>query len=204
MVRGRAGNAFLEVTLAARTRKCFAQRTRQLIARSRPIQTVLASWGARDLLSEVQQRIPLGIANVVFALRIDEREARLDRRELVRADATVDDFLYTGGAVESVTTVTLDDRERERPFIRADYERGYAFGIGLQGVRAGVRLQKSLARVLVLDRVARVQHRFGLLAEHLQQCAGFLGLHGRRERLCCRFGRCRNPSADSTGCTPFA
>src|SRR5688572_1949567 len=110
----------------------------------------------------MQQRVPLGIANIVFALRIDKCEARLDRRELVRADATIDDFLDTGSTIEAVTTVTLDDRERERPFIRADFERGDACGIGPQRVRDRVRLQKAIARVLVLYRVTRVQHRFAL------------------------------------------
>ena len=102
----------------------------------------------------MQQRILLSIANVVLALRIDKCQARLDRREFVGADATVDDFLHACGAVEALAPVTLNDGERERPFVPSDFERGHALDTGIELMRCRVRLQEPLARVLVLHRVA--------------------------------------------------
>ena len=57
-------------------------------------------------------------------LRIDAGKQRTDRRELVAADATVDDRLCTRLGVESPASVVLNQRDRHRPVIWADIQLG--------------------------------------------------------------------------------
>jgi len=75
----------------------------------------------------LQQRLALRVTRVVLALGIDEGETRLNRVELILADATIDDLFGTGRAVEAPARAVLLEREGERPFVAADLQRGLTF-----------------------------------------------------------------------------
>src|ERR1700726_4540763 len=58
----------------------------------------------------------------MLVLSIDAGEQRADRRQLVAADATVDDRLCTRLRVEAPAPVAFDEGDGKRPVLRADVQ----------------------------------------------------------------------------------
>ena len=66
-----------------------------------PVQAIMLSLGANELLRILQQRIFLRIALVVFALRVNVGKAYLDYVQLIASDAPVENFLFALFRVEA-------------------------------------------------------------------------------------------------------
>jgi hypothetical protein len=56
----------------------------------------------------------------IIALSVDAGEQRADSRQLVAADAPVDDGLRPRLCVEGPAPIAFDERDRQRPVVRAD------------------------------------------------------------------------------------
>src|SRR5688572_14806272 len=134
MERRRFRSALLEITLAPRLGELLTQWAGHFASGRGPVQAILPTLGADELLSVLQQRISLGIANVVLALPIDESEGGLNSRELIRANAPIQHLLRARLTVESPTSITLNDRKRKRPLVLPDFERGKAFDTRIERV----------------------------------------------------------------------
>ena len=87
-------------------------------------QTCGIKSGSVSLLSAIE----------IIALSIDAGEQRADRRQLVTTDPPVDDGLRPGLRIEGPAPVALDERDRERPIIRADSELRTARACQVDGV----------------------------------------------------------------------
>src|SRR5947208_16413728 len=72
-----------------------------------PIQAIMLSLGANELLRILQQRIFLPIALVVFALRVNVGKAYLNCVQLIATNAPVENFLFALLRVEAPTRAAL-------------------------------------------------------------------------------------------------
>src|SRR5258708_39955595 len=88
-------------------------------------------------------------------LGIDDGKADLDRRQLVGADATDENFLCTLPGIEAPAAAGLYQRNRQRPFIIADQERCLCVGFESNPVSIAVCLEKRFAVLRVGDIVTR-------------------------------------------------
>ena len=175
VVRHRPDGAIDEIAFGTRGGKQRAERAWRFAFRSLPEQSVLAALRADEAARIVQQRSTFGIPPVVLALRIHVRERRLNRRELVLADAPIQDLLDAVRGVEAPTAAFIDERERKRPVVGADDERGDVGSFAFPTVRVGVRGDELVAGVRIRDRIPGVHERFGVFAEHAQHRARVAG-----------------------------
>src|SRR5918993_1378395 len=76
------------------------KRTLRLTSLRLPIQTVLLTGITDKLLSIFQQGILVPILHRVLALRIDDCEQRLNRRQLIFTDPPVENFLFAFISIE--------------------------------------------------------------------------------------------------------
>ena len=85
-----------------------------------PVQAIMLSLGANELLRILQQRIFLRIALVVFALRVNVGKAYLDYVQLIASDAPVENFLFALFRVEASARAAFNEGDRQWPFVFAD------------------------------------------------------------------------------------
>ena len=87
-----------------------------------PIKAVMAPLRADQTCGIKSGSVSLLGAIEIIALSIDAGEQRADRRQLVTTDPPVDDGLRPGVRIEGPAPAAFDERDRERPIIRADIE----------------------------------------------------------------------------------
>src|SRR5262249_38935696 len=113
----RAACLVAPISLGSRPRHQGAQRARRLIGLRLPEQTVALARRACEFLGVLQHAVAAVILFVVLPLRVDVRQGRLNRVQLVAADAPRKDFLAALARVESPLLAGLDDRNGKRPFV---------------------------------------------------------------------------------------
>src|SRR4029077_19634392 len=111
------------VALAARVGDELAERAVRLAGLHRPVEAVALARRAGELLRVFGEAAAHPVFGPVLALRVDVGQARLDREELVAADAPGEDLFAALLAVEPPALAVLDDRDRERPVVLAERER---------------------------------------------------------------------------------
>src|SRR5262249_30371363 len=118
------GRALLADAIALRggTSCELAERALVRVGLRRPIETVLLARPADDVLCvhSIAGNAPFRI----FLLRVDIGETGLDRAQLVAANAAIKDLLAAGRGVEPPGAILADERDRKRPILPADDQRG--------------------------------------------------------------------------------
>src|SRR5262249_37730018 len=113
-----------------------------------PVKAVLLARRAAEALRVVSE------PRVVLNLGVDELAARRDRRELVPANAPVEQLLLARGGIEEPTVAVTRERDRERPVVLAEMDDRHRAVVGLLDPRLLARCgEEALAGRLVGDRV---------------------------------------------------
>src|SRR5438477_1987253 len=98
-----------------------------------PIQTVMLSRGADDLLSElIDSRVVVYIRGV-FLLRLHEATAYLDSIEFVGSDSPEENFLSAFCGIEIPLSLLLYDGNGKRPIILANRKHRLRLVVGIEG-----------------------------------------------------------------------
>src|ERR1700746_668667 len=123
MIRtGRAAGSFSLIALAFRLRHDGAERALGLSRFGVPIQTVLFSRVAGELLGVLQETIFIPVFHRVFTLGIDDGEQGLNREQLILADSAVENFLFAFLCVKNPARASFHQRDRKRPIVLADHQ----------------------------------------------------------------------------------
>src|SRR5258708_4539085 len=109
---------------------------------------------ARQQRSDRDIRVAGRWLGIVLSFRSDESMAGFDRGEFVLADPPPQHFLPSGIRIETPGTVLRDERDRERPVLRADVENGMAIGLRDEAMHLLIFLRKPLALEFVQSFVA--------------------------------------------------
>ena len=133
-----------------------------------PIKAVMAPLRADQTCGIKSGSVSLLGAIEIIALSIDAGEQRADRRQLITTDPPVDDGLRPGVRIEGPAPAAFDERDRERPIIRADIElrtarafRGYRVLLVVESdetsssSRSAYRSPESMTRSPSGPRIAR-------------------------------------------------
>ena len=168
------------------------------------VRRVLGSWPIKTVLLALRAQQPLRVLHAfavavdlrIFALRIHVGLENLDGRELVLADAPIEDFFLASRRVEAPGASILNDRNGERVFVLADDEDGASITL-LGLVRFLVCRQEALARRFIRDIVTGACELFALGAKHRDDLFRAPVLHRRDERL---DGRLRRSKGGSFAC----
>src|SRR6187455_1030368 len=115
--------AALQVTFGARIHEFLTQRAQRFIAGRWPVQAVLLSRRADELVGVVLQGILADVSQVELLLCIDVGQASLDGAQLVFAYAPIDDLLGPRCAVPVPVAFARGERDRKWELVLAYLER---------------------------------------------------------------------------------
>jgi hypothetical protein len=88
--------------------------------RSGPVQSVVRPFVAENLLRVLRDTGALARLRGIFVLRLDQALQNVDRVQLVGADPPEDQFLLAGRRIEHPLIIFFDQRNWQRPVVRAD------------------------------------------------------------------------------------
>src|SRR5215813_9852687 len=153
-----------------------SNRTRGLAWTCLPVQTVVLSFIAQDLLCVLLRAVLIVCRGCVFILCVHQRSKCSYREGLIASDSTEQDFLLSFGRIEEPDVVFLHDRNRERPVFRSDIKCHRLVGLGDEPVHLFVFLHGQLAIALICDRITGCEQFFTFWTENLHQCIRVSGL----------------------------
>src|SRR5262249_14143151 len=133
-----------------------------------PIKAVALSFGADKLLSILQQLVAIGVALIVFALRVHDSENYLDNVQLIATDPPVDQLFFPLLGIEPPAIGFLDERNRKRPFILSHLQNHLRLTRLHQLVCLVIGFNKALTTLVIGDWVAAFDDGFRLGAENFQ------------------------------------
>ena len=145
------------------------QRTARRAAFAGPVQAVLRSRVAGEPLRVDAGRLAVVPRARIRALRLHERQAGLDRRQLVASDAAIENFLFSCGDVEHPASRRLHQRNGEWPGLVADDQFLAVRAEILEPPLLGKRDHERLAVALRGGRVGRVEQLATCRAEDREQ-----------------------------------
>src|SRR5262249_284777 len=105
-------------------RDSFANRSAPVALSVLPCEAVLRPRRPADALPILIDVVPAPRLEGVFMLRFDVAAADLDRVELVAADATIEHLPATGVRIKRPRRSVLHDRNRKRPVVGTNDQRG--------------------------------------------------------------------------------
>ena len=182
MERRRPARLVAPIPLGPRPNDQGAQRAERFVGAGGPVEPIALTGRAGELLRVLADAVGVAILRVVIPLRVHVGQTRLDRVQLVPADAPREDLLASLLRIESPALPVFHERDRERPVVVANLEhRGVTARDEL--VRSVVRAQELLSALLVGHRIAGRNERAALTAEDPQQRLGVARAQGRDEGL---------------------
>src|SRR5215469_2908036 len=136
-----------------------------------PVQAIMFSWGAEDLLRILVDPGIIVDFGGVFLLRLDIATTYLDGVEFVGADAPVQNLIVALLCIEAPLRALFDDGNREGPIVVSDGNGGSRFVLR---VHVDGQLFLSLGRkflgiILVAYWIARRHEIFAIRPENLHQ-----------------------------------
>ena len=113
--------------------------------------------GAADEFLRIFERLALGLhIRGVIALGANIVAAHLHRVQFVAPDAAVEDFLRARSRIETPGAMLAHQRDRKRPFLRADDERRPVRAIKQKFVSRRVAFREAGPHARILDPVAGI------------------------------------------------
>src|SRR5256886_4289807 len=95
----------------------IAERARRLAGPGGPVEAIALARSAGELLRVLEDAAAGAVLGVVLALGVHVGQARLDREELIAADAPREDLLAPPPRIEPPALAVLHERDRKRPVV---------------------------------------------------------------------------------------
>src|SRR5262249_46919327 len=112
--------AQIAITLPLGGSEQRAERARRLSLLDLPEEPIFLAGAAPEFLRVLSDIVSVAIQGGVLALRVDDGSKRVDRGELVVANAAVQQLLLPELRIERPARVDLHQRKRERNVVAAD------------------------------------------------------------------------------------
>ena len=135
-----------------------------------PRQAVVLARSADHTLRVLGDVVSLALAERVFVLRVHEAVTDRNGIELVTADTPIEELLTTRSDIERPPAATLDDRQRERPFLFAhEQPRPTGLRIHRNAVLLACLRSEFLRALAVLRELPRQDYVFPVVTHNLEQ-----------------------------------
>ncbi len=153
MIRNGCARRFCLITLTPNLGHDQTKWALRLALLRLPIQAISFTGVAHEFLRVLEKSVAVAVLHRVLALRIDDRKHRLNRKQLILADPTVENLLSAFGGVENVGLAFLHDRDGKGPILIAHDQnrvspfggKPVVFGIGRKSLRAPLLVGNGIA-----------------------------------------------------------